>query len=112
MNSVHISEKKRDMLREKLFKDCYGIDSIIHVINYNDTNWDWDLCVLIFRDTLGKNYGLVEHFKDGLDNSTKFVYFEYEDKSGKFCQEKFEKFIDAEEAMVELIKKRLKGEDL
>ena len=45
------------------------------------------------------------------DNSTKYVDFEYEDRDGKFVKERFKKFVDAELAMVELMKKRERGED-
>lgn len=110
--SEHVTIKERDHIREANFKDAYGVDSTIAVTNYNDIEWNWDKCVLNFKDTLGKNYGLIEYFKEGADNSTKFVVFEWTDKKGKLHQDSFLSFIDAEKALVDLMKKRSKGDDL
>ena len=109
--SAHVSDKKQDFHREKLFKDSFGLNTTIHVTTYNDENWNWDICVINFRDSLGKNYGLIEYFKPGDDNSTDYVILEYEDKEGNIIKENFQKFIDAENSMVALMQRRLKGED-
>lgn len=100
-----ISEKKRDFLREKVFKDAYGLDTHIYVTNINDVNWDWVQVILNFRDTLGKNYGLIEYFKEGTDNSTKSVDLE---DDGKIIGS-YKRFLDAELALVDLIRKRIQG---
>ena len=111
--SVHVTPltEQQCKMKEKLFLDAYGLETTIAGVSYNDENWDWDKAIIKFCDSLGKNYGLVENFKPGTDNSTDFVELEYENKEGSFVKQKFEKFLDAELAMVELMKKRLKGED-
>jgi len=109
--SVHVSEKKQDHIREKNFKDAYGIDAKIFVTNFNDEKWNWDKVVLNFIDSLGKNYGLIEHFHAGDDNSTRVVIFEYADKAGNMKEEPFVTCLGAEQAMVELMRKRQRGED-
>lgn len=109
--SKHISEKRRDFMRERMFEDAYNVKARIWVTNFNDENWDWDMCVLNFRDSLGKNYGLIEHFKEGKDNSTHHVVLEYETDKGEFVKQNFEKFIDAEKSMVQLMQRRLQGID-
>lgn len=108
--SKNISEKKEDKLREANFKDVYGISAKIWVTNYNDEKWNWDMCVLNFKDELGKNYGLVEYFKEGEDNGTKTVIFEYESKLG-FHKKEFDRFIDAEKEMVKIMKLRKEGRE-
>lgn len=109
--SVHISEKKQDMMRQQLFKDAYGIDAKIWVTNFNDANWNWDKCILNFTDSLGKNYGLIEFFQEGANNNTRVVIFEWTDKEGKMHEEPFSRFLDAELAMVALMRRRLEGKD-
>lgn len=110
-SAKHIQTKERDSLREKSFKDSYGFNVHIRATTFNDENWDWVMCTLNFRDPLGKNYGLVEYFMPGSDNGTDYVEFEYETKDGKFVKRKFEKFLDAEVAMVELMRRRANGLD-
>lgn len=117
--SVHEQHVERDLMREKLFKDAYGLDVKISYTAYNDSEWNWDKAVLKFVDSLGKTYGLIEHFPQGADNSTDFVIFEYFDKKGDVHQDRFDKsntktgeiFLAAELAMAELMIKRRKGED-
>lgn len=109
--SAHVSEKKRDFIREQNFKDAYGISVQIYVTNFNDEKWNWDKVVLNFIDSLGKNYGLIEHFKEGDDNSTRVAVFEWEDKKGMMQSEPFTTVLEAELALVELMKKRQRGED-
>lgn len=109
--SVHISEKREDFMREKVFKSDYGLDCQIYVTNFNDENWDWDKCILNFRDSLGKNYGLIEYFMPSIDNSTEHVEFEYENDKGELVKQNFKKFIDAEKSMVDLMQRRLQGND-
>ncbi len=104
--SVHIRVKERDGLRERLFKDTYGLSVKIHTTEHNDENWNWDLCAITFVDSLGNNYNLIEHFKEGNDNSTDFVLFEYQDPQSVFKQERFVTFIEAELALVGLMKQR------
>lgn len=99
----HVTVKERDHLREKSFKDAYGLDTKIHVTSYNDDNWNWDMVAINFIDTHDRKYSLIEHFKEGDDNSTKFVILEYS-KDDSFKQERFERFIEAELAMVQLMK--------
>ena len=95
------------------FKNAYGFAlKSMSGFTFNDEDWNWNKVIQKYTDKLGKNYGLIEHFKEGQDNSTDFVWLEYEDKEGKFCQEKFERFVDAEKAMVELMEKRMKGKDV
>ena len=109
---IHKMTEQDISLRERNFNDIYGFPvTITEGITFLDADWNYDMVIIKFRDVLGKVYGLVEHYPAGSDNSTKFVLLEYEDKYGKFCQEKYEKFIDAEKAMVELMQKRQRGED-
>lgn len=111
MERVHPISEQQAGMKAMAFLDCYGIKVKISGFTFNDQNWNWNKVIQKYTDPAGKNYGLIEHFKEGENNDTSFVYFEYEDKSGKLCQEKFEKFLDAERAMVHLIQRRLKGED-
>lgn len=109
--SKNINVKERDLMRENLFKSEYKVDTKIKVTNYNDDNWNWDMVVLNFKDSLGKDYGLIEFFKPGNDNSTDHVLLEYCDKSGNWIQEEYKEFHLAEKAMVNLMQRRLRGED-
>lgn len=96
--------------RAAQFKEAYGLNVKIQGMSYNDENWDWDMVILKFVDSLGKHYGLIEYFKPGKDNSTDHVDFEWVEHE-RFVKKTYERFIDAELAMVELMKKRLAGED-
>lgn len=107
--SKYVQVRGKDRIRERNFKDVYGLECHIEVTNYNDDNWNWDMCVLNFKDSIGKTYGLIEYFKSRDDNSTDHVDLEYEDKDGKFTKETFDKFIDAELRMVEIMKSRIEG---
>jgi len=111
-NSTHVVEMREPDLRmkERLFTDAYKVRSKIQGVSYHDDKWNWDLVVLKFKDSLGKNYGLIEYYPSGDDNSTLYVDLEYE-KDGEFFKKRFDKFIDAELDMVKLMQKRLNGED-
>lgn len=109
--SKHISEKKRDLARERNFRDVYGLTAKIEVTNFNDEQWNWDMVILNFTDTSGKKYGLIEHFKDADDNGTKHAIFEWEDRQGTFHQEKYPTFLEAEQELVKLMRRRLEGKD-
>lgn len=117
--SKYVKVTDRDLMKEAMFKDAYGVDTKIKSTTYNDEKWNWDMVVLNFRDTLGKNYGLVEYFKPGEDNSTDHVDFEFEDKEGTWKTIRFDEtnsdkgsiFFAAETAMKEMMQRRLRGED-
>lgn len=109
--SKNVTVKERDLMRENAFKSAFNIKATIKATNYNDADWNWDMVVMNFKDTLGKNYGLVEFFKPGNDNSTDHVLFEYCDRNGVWVQERFDTYNAAEMAMVNLMKARLRGED-
>lgn len=111
MPSANIRTVERDTGREQLFREAYGLDTRIRYTSYNDEQWNWDMAVLNFTDSLGKTYGLVEYFKAGDDNSTDHVDFEYTNKEGKLVTQTFDRFIDAELAMVALMRKRVEGAD-
>ena len=118
--SVHENCVLRNLLLEKAFKETYKVDAEISVVSYHDAEWNWDKVVTKFVDNLGKTYGLIEHFPPGRNNSTDFVIFEYEDKQGIMHQERFdlsnsrrgEIYLTAELALVELMIRRQRGEDL
>lgn len=111
-NSKHVvTMKDADVrMKEHSFSEAYKIKTRIEGVSYHDDKWNWDLVVLKFRDSLGKNYGLIEYYPSGDDNSTLYVDFEYEDKN-EFVKKRFKNFVNAEKAMVELMQKRLKGDD-
>lgn len=117
--SKHVKVVERDHMKESLFKDAYGLDTKIRVTTYNDEKWDWDMVVLNFRDSLGKNYGLIEYFKPGKDNSTDHVDLEFEDSEGKWKVIRFDEtntkkgeiFFTAEIKMRDMMQRRLRGED-
>ena len=106
-NKITIVEN--DGYKQKLFKEAYEINAKIRTTNINDLNFNWVQVVLNFKDTLGKNYGLVEFYKEDDDNSTDHVDFEYEGHDGKWIFETYKTFIEAELAMVALMKKRAEG---
>lgn len=106
-NNVTITE--RDFLTEKAFKEAYDLVVQIKKTQINDSDWNWVKVSLGFKDSLGKNYGLIEYFKEGDDNSTDHVDFEYEGENCIWKKETFERFIDAELSMVEMMRKRLEG---
>lgn len=117
--SVHVQTKERDGMKETLFKDAYALDAKISYTTYNDAEWNWDKVVINFVDSLGKNYGLIEFFMDGANNDTAFVMFEYTDKEGKLRSERYdannckkgEIFVTAEKRMVNMMRRRLRGEE-
>lgn len=117
--SKHVRITERDHLKERLFKDAYKLNAKIRTTTYNDERWNWDMVVLNFTDDLDKHYGLIEYFKEGDDNSTDHVDFEYEDKDGNWKVERFDKkntergkiYVTAELAMVRLMQRRLQGDD-
>lgn len=117
--SKHVKVNDRDLMKESLFKEAYDLRVMIKSTTYNDEKWNWDMVVLNFRDTLGKNYGLVEYFKPGADNSTDHVDFEFEDKEGNWKVIRFDEtnsekgsiFFAAETEMKEMMQRRLRGEE-
>lgn len=103
--SKYVSDRRQDRMKEKLFKDTYGLDSTIFVTNYNDENWDWDKAVLEFVDSKNRKYGLIEHFNDGSDNDTNYVELVYQ-QNGEPEVETFDRYIDAELQLVELMRRK------
>ena len=115
--SVHEKLINRDHMKEKLFFDAYGVHVKIKTMTFNDTNWNWDKVILSFIDEGGHNYGLIEHFKEGNDNSTNYVNLEHEDKNGNLVTKRFDEnnakmgsiFVTAEKELVSLMKRKLRG---
>lgn len=110
-SSKHITKLDRDGIRESNFKSAYKFPVKIKSTCYNDEDWNWNKVVLNFTCPLGKTYGLIEYYKEGADNSTDHVDFEYSRKDNTFHVETFKTFVEAERAMVDLMIKRQKGED-
>lgn len=117
--SKHVRVNDDDGVRATLFREAYGLRTKVRSTTYNDEDWNWDMVVVNFRDTLGKNYGLVEYFKAGKDNSTDHVDLEYEDKDGTWKNIRFddtnskpgEIYYTAELALVDLMQRRLRGDE-
>lgn len=103
--SKYVQVKGRDYRRELIFSEWYAIKVKIYTTNYNDDNWDWDRVVLNFHAPDSQVYTLTEHFNVGKDNSTNFVELEYQGNNGQVVKKKFEKHLDAERYMVELIRR-------
>lgn len=87
----------RDIFREQKFFEAYGIRSKISAESHNDQNWDWEKVILKFDD----EYELTEHFKKGADNSTDHVVL----SQRGIELSRFPLFIEAELALVSLLKK-------
>ena len=96
--NTKVSKPYRDKFREACFKEAYGLSSEIEITNINDNEWNWVQVVAKFK-TKNCTYGLVEFFKEGMDNSTDYVVLE---KNGKEV-ERFDRYIDAELALVKLM---------
>lgn len=109
-NRVTFAQDAENRNLENLFYDAYQLRARIEKVSINDQNWDWVQAILKFKDSLGKTYGLVEYFKQGMDNSTDYVVLEYETEDG-LVKETFPTFIQAELAMVDLMRNRLGGKD-
>jgi len=103
-NQNRISKPAKDTYRELVFEEAFGIKSDIIVTNENTQDWNWVKVIMNFKTDVG-NYGLIEYFKDGKDNSTNYVVLEDEGKEiGRY-----KRFVDAEVEMVRLIKEQVNG---
>lgn len=102
-NQSRITGPYRDRTRENNFFQYYKLEATIITTNFNDENFNWDKVILefIFK---GEKYYIVEHFKENEDNSTDFVELMYNG-----VVRKFDRFIDAETTMVNLMKEKLNG---
>lgn len=103
-NQNRVSEPYRDLGRERSFKQSYGKDAVITVVNTNDKNWDW-VEVSIKFEVNGHKYLLIETFNDGEDNSTKEVILKSLN-NGCFENKVFNRFIDAELTLVSIIQEK------
>lgn len=89
-------KKERDKFREAAFKDAYGINSRISVVQVLDDNGDWIQCDVGFDN----KYVLREIFKPGNDNSTDYVILIH-DKNNIV----FDSYIDSELYLVDEMRK-------
>lgn len=87
----------RDPYKEASFKDAYGLDAKIASTVILDDNKDY----VSAECTFNSRYRLKEIFKEGSDNSTDKVI--YTDGVGNETKE-FDKYIDAEEHLVDVMK--------
>lgn len=97
--NIKVSQPFRDKYRESCFYDAYKVKAEIETTNFIDDQGNWNKCILKFKT--GNNvYGLIEYFKKGLDNSTDYVELEI----NGIIENQYDKFIDAELGMVDIIR--------
>jgi hypothetical protein len=102
------SKPYNDPAREQSFKGAYGLDAHITATNVNDQDGNWIEVTLRFQTKKNKVYVLTEYFKDGDDNSTDFVLLSYTKFNKKF-ERKFDRFVDAEVVLADLIQEEESG---
>jgi hypothetical protein len=94
---------KRDKYLEACFFDAYKVHCEIEKTEIKDAQGNWNRVIVKFRDGKGNVYGLIENYNEGDDNSTKDVELE-DNKTG--TTRIFETYIDAELALVDLLRSR------
>jgi len=87
----------RDLHRESCFKDEYGIEAQIHSQCWFNPDKTYDRVKIDFMIN-GKNYSLVEYMKG---NATDYVFL-----LNGMEKLHFDKFIDAEKKLVEILKEK------
>lgn len=97
--STKVSKPFRDKYKESCFKDAYGVRAEIETTNFIDSDGNWIKVIAKFK-TSKNTYGLIEEYNKGVDNSTNSVVLEIDGQTVQ-C---FDKYIDGELALVELIR--------